>query len=153
MADEVTIRNGRLEDSKTLQTYINSDSMLEGYEGELPTSLESIEKTLSSPDSELVLVAEKEGQVAGFVMGYVYPEDKRAYCSFLYVAPQHRRNGIARKLFESFQEGVSRRGCVSMTGLVNHSNINIQVMLAKLGWKEGNDFKCFYKELGEQKRH
>ena len=57
-------------------------------------------------ESSCVLVAEVEGEVVGYLLGYVdeaqpiYQRRRHALISDLYVDPDHRRKGLATKLVE-----------------------------------------------------
>jgi ribosomal protein S18 acetylase RimI-like enzyme len=147
MADEINIRNGRTTDSETLLSYLNTDPMLVNFDGEPPISKGELDKIISDSDSNMVLVAEKAGQIVGFVMGYPYPGEEKAYLSTLYVLPEHRQNGIAQKLEESFGREAYEKGCKQMTVLVNHANTNMKRLLDKIGWAKGHTFDYFHKEL------
>jgi len=62
-----------------------------------------------------VLIAEKEGEVAGFVMGKVYwPPYNKCHiigaCEALYVYPEHRDNIIYKQLVYNLKEEVEKKG-------------------------------------------
>ncbi|GAB2886696.1 GNAT family N-acetyltransferase [Streptomyces mayteni] len=49
------------------------------------------------------LVAERDGELAGFVIGFLSPSaPDEAYIHFTGVAPEHRRGGLARDLYQRF---------------------------------------------------
>jgi ribosomal protein S18 acetylase RimI-like enzyme len=51
------------------------------------------------------LIAESDGQLAGFLVGFLSPSlPNEAYVHFLGVSPEHRRRGLARTLYERFFE-------------------------------------------------
>ncbi len=57
-------------------------------------------------------VAEYQGQIVGFIIGFTsqtFPDE--AYVHFVGVHPEHRRKGLARRLYGRFDESVRDRGC------------------------------------------
>lgn len=61
--------------------------------------------------------------------------DRRGYVLNLFVEPQHRRRGHARKLMEMAQEELERRG-VSL--LVLHATEKGRPLYSQLGWVAGS---------------
>ncbi len=73
------------------------------------------------------LVAEREGELAGFLIGFCSPsKPDEAYIHFLGVAPAERRQGLARRLYQEFfaMARAEGRGVVSaVTSPVNEASI------------------------------
>jgi ribosomal protein S18 acetylase RimI-like enzyme len=73
------------------------------------------------------LVAESDGELAGFLIGFCSPsKPDEAYIHFLGVAPAERRQGLARRLYEEFfaMARAEGRGIVSaVTSPVNEASI------------------------------
>jgi predicted GNAT superfamily acetyltransferase len=73
------------------------------------------------------LVAERDGVLAGFLIGFCSPsKPDEAYIHFLGVAPVERRAGLARQLYEAFFElaRIERRTVVTaVTSQVNEGSI------------------------------
>lgn len=112
-------------------------------------------------------VAEQDGQIAGFVTGFVSQTFlDEAYIHFVGVNPNYRKSGIARALYDKFFEAVSDAGirtvrCV--TSPVNKASIAFHRSLGfsiKEGGKlmdgvsvfedydgPGEDRVLFYKDL------
>ena len=72
-------------------------------------------------------VAEHEGRIVGFVIGFVsqtFPEE--AYIHFVGVHPEFRKNGLARALYERFFAAARKLGCRTVrcvTSPVNKGSI------------------------------
>jgi GNAT superfamily N-acetyltransferase len=72
-------------------------------------------------------VAEHEGRIVGFVVGFVsqtFPEE--AYIHFIGVHPEFRKNGLARALYERFFAAARKPGCRTVrcvTSPVNKGSI------------------------------
>ena len=54
---------------------------------------------------EQALIAEEEGEVIGFLLGFVTPQQPPvAYVHLVGIHPEHRRRGVGKKLYERFIE-------------------------------------------------
>jgi predicted GNAT superfamily acetyltransferase len=73
-------------------------------------------------------VAEKEGEIVGFIIGFLSPAySDEAYIHFVGIHPNHRNEGIGRLLYKHFFDIVRHKGrsivhCV--TSPVNQRSIN-----------------------------
>jgi GNAT superfamily N-acetyltransferase len=68
-------------------------------------------------------VAESEGRIVGFVVGFVsqtFPEE--AYIHFVGVHPEFRKKGLARELYERFFAAVGKRGCRTVRSVTSPVN-------------------------------
>ncbi|WP_028400010.1 GNAT family N-acetyltransferase [Ectobacillus panaciterrae] len=72
-------------------------------------------------------MCEKDGNIAGFVIGFVSQTRKaEAYIHFVGVHPDYRSKGIAKALYETFFEAVQNIGCQTVgcvTSPVNKGSI------------------------------
>lgn len=73
----------------------------------------------------LVLVAEREGAIAGWVYGHelIHPDGERTMLLYsLDVAEPYRRQGHGRALVEGFVESAKARGCTEVWVLTDGGN-------------------------------
>jgi GNAT superfamily N-acetyltransferase len=99
----------------------------------------------SGPDG-IVLVAEDEGRTVGFASGRVETRQDRERLTVidfrngvvpdLYVAPEWRRRGITRALWESLDEHFRARGCGASVIRVFAPNVGARSFYARLGYEE-----------------
>ncbi|NMT92577.1 GNAT family N-acetyltransferase, partial [Vibrio alginolyticus] len=94
------IREGTLEEALQVVTRVK-----EFANGE---TLDSMSQRLGDKNS-LILVAEKNGAIVGFKIGYELDEDT-FYSWFGGVAPQARNEGVAQMLLEAQEEWVAEKG-------------------------------------------
>ncbi|TOK36609.1 GNAT family N-acetyltransferase [Vibrio parahaemolyticus] len=94
------IREGTLEEALQVVTRVK-----EFANGE---TLDSMSQRLGDKNS-LILVAEKNGAIVGFKIGYGLDEDT-FYSWFGGVAPQARNEGVAQMLLEAQEEWVAEQG-------------------------------------------
>ncbi|CAI2304106.1 GNAT family N-acetyltransferase [Vibrio parahaemolyticus] len=94
------IREGTLEEALQVVTRVK-----EFANGE---TLDSMSQRLGDKNS-LILVAEKNGVIVGFKIGYELDEDT-FYSWFGGVAPQARNEGVAQMLLEAQEEWVAEQG-------------------------------------------
>jgi ribosomal-protein-alanine N-acetyltransferase len=100
---------------------------------------------LADRDS-LILVAAREGQVVGGVLGPVdtWREPPSAHIDSIAVLPGHQRQGIGAQLLQSFLTEVRRRGCVRVTLEVSTANAKGLAFFAKHGFRQERKLRDYY---------
>ena len=74
-------------------------------------------------------IAEQDGKIVGFLIGFVsqtYPTESYMYIHFIGVHPDHRKDGIAKNLYQMFFDKVKEMGCEivrCVTSPVNKTSI------------------------------
>lgn len=69
------------------------------------------------------LLAESEGELAGFLVGFVSPSaPEEAYVHFAGVAPGRRRTGLASELYRRFTDAARGRGCSVVRAVTSPAN-------------------------------
>jgi diaminobutyrate acetyltransferase len=73
------------------------------------------------------LVAERDGELAGFLIGFMSPsKPDSAYIHFVAVNPRLRGNGLARRLYETFFDRARAEGhCVVRAVTAPHNSASI----------------------------
>ncbi len=85
----------------------------------------------------LFLVAEEEKRIVGVVFGT--HDGRKGWINRLAVAPDCRRQGIARALVEEVEARLDRLGIVIVACLIEQENEISQVAFAELGYKRQPD--------------
>jgi phosphinothricin acetyltransferase len=89
---------------------------------------------------DLVLVAERDGEVVAFVKVGPYDDSSHYYSEIgeatLYVDPAARRSGVARALMEAVAEVAEERGYYKLVGKIFTSNAPSIAMVKACGWRE-----------------
>ncbi|MEJ8548270.1 GNAT family N-acetyltransferase [Brevibacillus borstelensis] len=122
------IRPFRLGDYSAI-TRIWQETGLEEQEAE---SLNDLAKQLAW-DSDLVMVAEQEGEVVGVVVGTI--DGTRAYFYRLAVLPRLQGGGIGRKLVEAIEQRFRQRGVNRVLIMVNQANPEVLPFYHSLGYE------------------
>lgn len=91
-----------------------------------------IEKKLAR-DPDLFLVAEREGQIVGAVLGGW--DGRRGLVYHLAVDPVYRRQGIGRALMEELERRLAAKGCLRYYLLVARKNQEAIAFYRALGWE------------------
>ena len=86
----------------------------------------------------IALAAEDEGIIAGYIYGEY--DGERGYISHIAVAPQYRRQGMARALIAAFES----RAEGDITLEVRHSNLAAVSLYKSAGFSEAGIRKNFY---------
>lgn len=122
------IRSFRLGDYSAI-TRIWQDTNLDRSETE---SLDALATQLAW-DSELVMVAEHDGEVVGVVVGTI--DGTRAYFYRLAVDPKVQNSGIGRKLVEAIETRFRQRGVNRVLIMVNQDNEQVIPFYHSLGYE------------------
>jgi ribosomal protein S18 acetylase RimI-like enzyme len=85
---------------------------------------------------EHALVAEEDGIVIGFLLGFVALTPVRTgYVHLVGIHPEYRRRGVGRALYRTFSERCKREGCERMKAITTHANEGSIRFHQALGWK------------------
>lgn len=84
-------------------------------------------------DSDLVMVAEKEGRVVGVVVGTI--DGSRAFFYRLAVLPSEQGTGIGRQLVEAIEKRFKQRGVNRVLIMVNQDNPEVLPFYHSLGYE------------------
>lgn len=107
-----------------IRTFRLSDvyPLIQMWEEVLPQTSEALELLSEqlSHDSDLVLVAEKEGKVVGVIVGTV--NEGKGLIHRIAVAPSCRGQGVGRKLLQGLQRRYQTKGIEHLYCSVDHFN-------------------------------
>jgi ribosomal protein S18 acetylase RimI-like enzyme len=96
-------------------------------------------------DRELFLVAERDGQVIGVVMGGW--DGRRGWIHHLAVALPERGRGVARSLMNALERGFREIGCLKINLLVREGNVAARDLYRALGYSDSAGLVPMGKEL------
>ena len=86
-------------------------------------------------DPDLFLVGELSGKIIATVMGGY--EGHRGWINYLAVSPEYRKNGHGRKIMESVEVRLKKKGCPKINLQVREANTDVINFYKSLGY--GND--------------
>ena len=90
------------------------------------------------------IIAIENKKIIGMVIGRIYRSlrvagyERRASMGNLYVKPEYRKKGMAKKLIEAFTDWAKSKEVKRITLSVYIDNKQVQDMYKKLGFKENN---------------
>jgi GNAT superfamily N-acetyltransferase len=99
----------------------------------------------------VIIVAELEGQLAGFAQ--LYPSftsvgmDRIMILNDLFVAPDRRGRGVARALLEAATDWSRRLGAIRMTLSTQKGNVAAQQVYENAGWARDEAYFTYKLEL------
>lgn len=140
----VTVRQARAEDMDALLA-IERQCFNVYYYGYYMLDRRDFEFYLADNDS-LILVAVRDGQVVGDVLGPVdtWREPPGAHIDSIAVLPACQHQGIGTRLLQSFLDEVRRRGCTRVTLEVSPTNAVGQAFFAKHGFRQKRRWPDYY---------
>lgn len=94
-------------------------------------------KALGKPDN-VFLVAESEGEIAGYVLGYVEKRGKHSIGVIreLIVSEKNRQKGIASLLMRRIISFFKKKNCTSLELIVRVENLAAIALYEKFGFKK-----------------
>ncbi len=96
-------------------------------------------------------VAEREGDLAGFLVGFLsQSEPQAAYIHFVGVSPEERGSGLGRKLYERFFEAARSRGRRTVSCVTSPANAGSLAFHRAIGF-EPSEPRTDYDGPGEDR--
>ena len=89
------------------------------------------------------LVAESDGEIEGFALGYVDPTDV-AHVVTLYVHPSARRRGLGKRLLEGLLEALAEVGAKHAVLEVDVRNSGAIAFYRRLGFRKTSRIPSYY---------
>jgi len=96
--------------------------------------------------NSISLIAKEKGEVAGFIVGVVYPDRKavNGHILTIDVSSKHRRKGIGRTLLQEMENIFSQKGVQASLLEVREDNAAAISLYRKLGYKEMGRLENYY---------
>jgi len=113
----------------------------------LPWPERSFRFELSENTASRCWVAETDERVVGMLVAWLFVDE--VHIATIAVHPEHRRQGIARKLLSHVLQSAMWEGAQSSFLEVRASNIPAQDMYRKFGYEEVGRRKRYYKDNDE----
>ena len=115
----ITIRKATEADAALILAFVRKLAAFEELEHHLIATSRQIREALSEPDPRLhALIASMEGVAIGFATYYplysTFAGKTKYYMEDLYVEPDFRGRGIARKLVAALAEEAQKSGCAGL---------------------------------------
>lgn len=113
----------------------------------LPWPERSFRFELTDNPASRCWVIETDERIVGMLVAWMLVDE--AHIATLATHPDHRRQGIARKLLEHALRYMAQEGAVSSFLEVRESNAAAREMYRKFGYEETGRRKRYYKDTGE----
>ena len=123
----IKIRSFTLRDQKAVVKLWNASGLV------VPVNdpLEDIRRKLKV-QPKLFLIAEKNGQVVGTVMGGY--DGHRGWINYLAVKPKLQQSGIGRLLMEKIEIRLQKMGCPKINLQIRESNSSVAAFYERIGY-------------------
>jgi GNAT superfamily N-acetyltransferase len=84
----------------------------------------------------LARVVEHDGQLVGFLFGFIAPEEPVGYVHLIGIHPEYRRRGVARLLYTSFEADCRKEGVRGLKAITTMGNEGSVKFHDALGWQK-----------------
>jgi ribosomal protein S18 acetylase RimI-like enzyme len=138
------IRKGRMSDAKEIYRQVCETPELHALEEENVYTLDWVKSFLKSK-SLLVLVAEDNKQIIGFIMAELWEKQGYSFLSNLSIKPEYQRKGIGSKLYDEYEARCRKMKLKAINYLVVSNNEKMHSWSEKHGFKKGK-MLCYYEK-------
>ena len=143
----VKIRKGKISDAREILNFLKVTPELQGnQEGGFYTK-DFVLGALKYPDRDLVLIAEENKKMFGFLMAEILEYKKYSFLCDIFVIPEFRKEGIASKLFLEYEKFCKNSKINAITAIVLVNNKKIHKWCRKMGIARGNKMYFYEKKL------
>ncbi|MBW3003173.1 GNAT family N-acetyltransferase [Candidatus Woesearchaeota archaeon] len=139
------IRKARLKDLDAIWKLLNSAEELRGTK-DFVYSKKWVREIITNP-IEVCFVYVESGEIAGVICGEIWKNKGYSYLADVIVSQKHRRKGIATQLFKHYENFCKKNNVQSIFALAKVSNKKIHEWNKKMGFRKGEKFYYFDKNL------
>ncbi|MBB5885109.1 GNAT family N-acetyltransferase [Xanthomonas sp. LMG 8992] len=146
----VRVRQADAQDLPALAALFDAYRQFYGQAPDAATAYAFLAARLANAES-VVLLAERDAQAAGFVQLYPSFSSVRAarvwILNDLYVAPAHRRHGVAQALLHAAERHAAADGAVRIVLETAQDNLSAQALYRACGWQQDLSAQHYVKAL------
>jgi ribosomal protein S18 acetylase RimI-like enzyme len=99
----------------------------------------ALEKWVKKPD-DVLLVAEEQDQMVGFILSQYHKESGKATIENIYIAEEHRGTGAGSRLLKKCIDQLKANGARHINACVKSDNEEAIKFFEKYGFNRGYDF-------------
>jgi ribosomal protein S18 acetylase RimI-like enzyme len=140
------IRKGRPSDAKDIYGMVSETPELHALEEESIYTLEWVKSFLSSKDL-LVLVAEENKQIIGFIMAETWKKQGYSFLTNIAIKSEYRGQGVGSRLYDEYETYCRKLKLKVINYLVLSTNEKMQNWSEKHGFKKGKMLYYYEKKL------
>lgn len=134
----MNVRSFQLSDYRPLTELLEEVLTTECYE----QTMEAFARQLSW-DSDLVLVAVKESEIVGMIIGTI--DNKKGYYYRIAVSPNHQRSGVGKALVTALRQRFEQRNVTKILITADEHNEPVLPLYESMGFASTDFFRSFQK--------
>lgn len=100
-------------------------------------------KKVSQDHARDILIAESDGQIVGYILGYI-KSDRSGSIKILAVDPDYRRQGIGQKLINAALEKMKKSGCEEVFLKLRTNNSTADNFYQEIGFERDKTLKGYF---------
>lgn len=139
----IKIRKGKLKDLKKIIKLLNKTPELSSGVGNKTYSNEWVSSCLKDKSRDLVLVAEDNGKLVGFLMAEIWKSKRYSFLSDVFIARRYRNKGVASELVNLYEKECKKKRINKLLMLALVKNSKIHKFLKKRHYKQGEIFYLY----------
>ncbi|REK74905.1 GNAT family N-acetyltransferase [Paenibacillus paeoniae] len=134
----MNVRSFQLSDYKPLTELLEEVLTTECYE----QTMEAFARQLSW-DSDLVLVAVKDSEIVGMIIGTI--DNNKGYYYRIAVSPEHQRSGVGKGLVTALRQRFVQRNVSKILITADEHNEPVLPLYESMGFATSDFFRAFQK--------
>lgn len=134
----MNVRSFQLSDYKPLTELLEEVLTTECYE----QTMEAFARQLSW-DSDLVLVAVKQSEIVGMIIGTI--DNKKGYYYRIAVSTEHQRSGVGKALVAALRQRFEQRNVTKILITADEHNEPVLPLYESMGFADTDFFRSFQK--------
>jgi ribosomal protein S18 acetylase RimI-like enzyme len=144
----VIVRKANLDDSKKILDLLIKTPELQGSDDvdSLYTE-EYVINTINDGNMNLVLVAEENDKIIGFLMSEIWINKKYSFLTNFVVDFDYRKKGIGKNIYDEYEKICKDLELKNIVALIHKTNVIMQNFCEKKGYNKGHEMYYYEKEL------
>ena len=144
------IRRGQLKDANQILRMLKDTSELQGMSNGMEEPLyskEYVKDYITNRQMNLVLVAEENDKIIGFILAEMWMKKKFSYLADMLIVKEARGKGVGRKLYCFYEQYCKKNGLKNIAALVQTKNKGMHEFCKKIGLIRGERLYQYEKEI------
>ena len=143
----MAIRRANKADSKEIHFILNNTMELRDYGGIEEYPSRWVNAIIKDKKNNLILVNNNKNEMRGFLIAHLLNSIKDAILNHLFVKEKYRNKGVAKELMKEYESYLIKNKFYFNLLFANKNNVSAKQFFESRGFKRGEDFSMYYKEM------
>jgi ribosomal protein S18 acetylase RimI-like enzyme len=141
------LRRAKLDDAKSMHKLLNNTEELRASNDESLYSMNFVIDCIEDTERNVVIVAEIDGELAGFLIAELWKRKKYSYIIDLLVLPKYQGMRVASRILQAYEKYCKILGLSKIVAVVLEDNLKMKRLCGKIRLIKGKKFDYYQKNL------